>query len=76
MFRLKFKRSSPDRGAPGRALPMQSHGVESQKEEHTDVLLELPCGWRRRWSLGKGGEDSLVGSHQGGFMQGIVGCFE
>lgn len=76
MFRLKFSRNSPGRGALGRPLPTQSHGVESQKEEHTGVLQELLCGWRRSWSPGKGEEDSLVGSHQGGFMQGIVGCFE
>lgn len=41
MFRLKFRRSGPGRGALGRALPTQSHGVESQKEEHTEVLSSL-----------------------------------
>lgn len=72
MFRLKFRRSGPGRGALGRALPTQSHGVESQKEEHTEVLSSV---WLEgEVESGKGGQ--LGCSHQGGFMQGIVGSFE
>lgn len=72
VFRLKFRRSSPGRGALERALPTQSHGVESQKEEHTEVLSSV---WLEgEVESGKGGQ--LGRSPQGGFMQGIVGYFE